>query len=194
MSVPFDGPGTAPDGSSKPGKATTALQSHVGFFDHDGDGIIWPSDTFWGFRELKFNAFISMLAMFIIHTGFSYATWGSWIPDPFFRLKINHMHRGKHGSDSEVYTSTGEFSKDRFEYIFKMYSAPPHESMSFNEGVRMLQGNRNVNDPFGWFAAVFEWLATYLLIWPEDSRMKKQDVRGVYDGTLFYKISGRKMD
>jgi len=31
--------------------------------------------------------------MFIIHSGLLYVTWGSIIPDPFFRLKIKHMHR-----------------------------------------------------------------------------------------------------
>ena len=26
----------------------TALQKHVAFFDRDGDGVIWPQDTFIG--------------------------------------------------------------------------------------------------------------------------------------------------
>ncbi|KAK4693992.1 peroxygenase, partial [Lecanoromycetidae sp. Uapishka_2] len=30
-------------------------------------------------------------------------------------------------------------------------------------------------------------LATYLLLWPEDGIMKKEDIRGVYDGSIFYK-------
>jgi hypothetical protein len=41
-------------------------------------------------------------------------------------------------------------------------------------------------DPFGWSAATLEWLATYLLLWPEDGRMKKEEVYGVYDGSAFY--------
>ncbi len=30
-------------------------------------------------------------------------------------------------------------------------------------------------------------LATYLLLWPEDGIMHKEDIRGVYDGSIFYK-------
>jgi len=30
-------------------------------------------------------------------------------------------------------------------------------------------------------------IATYLLLWPEDGIMKKEDIRGIYDGSIFYK-------
>ena len=30
-------------------------------------------------------------------------------------------------------------------------------------------------------------LATYLLLWPDDGIMRKEDIRGVYDGSIFYK-------
>lgn len=30
-------------------------------------------------------------------------------------------------------------------------------------------------------------IATYLLIWPEDGMMRKEDIRGIYDGSIFYK-------
>lgn len=29
--------------------------------------------------------------------------------------------------------------------------------------------------------------ATYLLLWPEDGIMRKDDIRGVYDGSIFYR-------
>lgn len=32
-------------------------------------------------------------------------------------------------------------------------------------------------------------LALYLLIWPEDGHIQKEDVRKMYDGTLFFEIA-----
>ncbi|KAH9487309.1 putative peroxygenase 3 [Psilocybe cubensis] len=193
MVAPVDGPSAAPGTGFEVGKHNTALQAHVAFFDRDDDGIIWPGDTYRGFRELKFGVLLSILAMLVIHSGFSYITWGSILPDPFFRLKVKYMHRAKHGSDSGVYTTLGEFDDNRFEYIFNMYSTEPHTHLTFTEGVRMVHGNRNPYDPFGWFSAVFEWLSTYLLLWPVDGRgMRKEDVKAIYNGSLFYRVSGKK--
>ncbi|KAF8642859.1 hypothetical protein AX16_009366 [Volvariella volvacea WC 439] len=196
MGVPVDGASPAPDpiGDTRPGRAATPLQAHVGFFDRDGDGVIWPLDTYKGFREIGFGIVLAAISMIIIHMGFSWATFGTWIPDPYFRLKIRYMHRAKHGSDTEAYTQTGEFDERRFNTIWNMYSSAPHKEMSFWEGVRMLYGNRNAFDLFGWFAATFEWLATYIMLWPENRRMKKEDVKAVYDGSIFYRLSGRKQD
>jgi hypothetical protein len=33
--------------------------------------------------------------MFIIHVNFSFPTWPSWTPDPFFRIYISNIHRTK---------------------------------------------------------------------------------------------------
>ncbi|KAF9466921.1 Caleosin, partial [Collybia nuda] len=193
MPRPKDGPSSAPSSGYKSGAENTALQKHVTFFDRDMDGIIWPLDTFVGFRSIGFGIFLSTVAALIIHAGFSWVTFGTLLPDPFFRLKVENMHRGKHGSDSESYNHLGEFNTQHFDYIFNLYSSEPHTHLTFQEGVRMLHGNRNPYDPFGWFAAAFEWLATYLMLWPADGRMKKEDIRSVYNGSIFYKLSGRKM-
>ncbi|KAH0590022.1 hypothetical protein H2248_000200 [Termitomyces sp. 'cryptogamus'] len=148
MVLPQDGRSSPPPNRSQPRKRdNTALQSHVAFFDTDGDGVIWPSDTFLGLRVLGLGVFFSVFAMLLIHGSLSWVTSGALLPDPFFRLRIENMHRGKHGSDSEAYTSTGAFDEDRFNYVFDMYSAEPHTHMTFGEGINMLHGNRNAFDP-----------------------------------------------
>ena len=43
------------------------LLQHVSFWDADHDGVIWPGDTWRGFRRLGFNALISALAVPVIH-------------------------------------------------------------------------------------------------------------------------------
>jgi hypothetical protein len=35
-------------------------------------------------------------------------------------------------------------------------------------------------------------MAIYILLWPEDRRMKKEDIRRMYDGSLFYEIAARR--
>ncbi|KAJ7437441.1 Caleosin related protein-domain-containing protein [Mycena galericulata] len=166
-----------------------SLQSHVAFFDTDNDGIIWPSDTYKGFRAIGFNPIFALLSMIIIHISFSFFTVGTLIPDPFFRILVPGIHRALHGSDTGTYTQLGELDERRFNYVFDLYSAPPHTHLSFGEGVNMLRGNRNLYDFFGWFAAVFEWGTTYLLLWPEDGRVSKQDVHDILDGSLFPRLA-----
>ncbi|KAJ7488977.1 Caleosin [Mycena latifolia] len=181
-------PKSSPSSSGRPRKA---LQSHVAFFDTDNDGIIWPIDTFKGFHAIGFGVILSFLSMVIIHTGFSYFTFGTLLPDPFFRIRVSHIHRALHGSDSGSYTQTGDLDEHRFNYMFDLYSTPPNTHLSFREGVRMIRGNRNLCDFFGWFAAVFEWGATYILLWPEDGRIAKQDVHDILDGSLFPKLAAK---
>lgn len=80
-------------------KDYTVLQQHVLFWDRDEDGQIYPWDTYKGFRELGFNVLFSLLALFIIHLGFSYPTrlGYSWLPDPLFRVYVGSIHKAKVG-------------------------------------------------------------------------------------------------
>lgn len=189
MPKPRDGAAPAPGRGFDPSfKDNTPLQRHVAFFDADNDGVIWPSDTYRGFRDLGFNMIMSSLAMIIVHVSLSWFMFDTLWPDPCFRLKIKYAHRAKHGSDSEVFTSVGEFDENRFNELFDMYSSAPHTHMTFKQGVRMLYGNRNPYDFFGWTAAAFEWLATYLLL-GTNGKVKREDVQDIFDGSIFYKKS-----
>ncbi|RKF84031.1 putative peroxygenase 3 [Golovinomyces cichoracearum] len=171
----------------------TVLQQHISFFDPDNDGTIWPLDTFHGFRLLGFNLFLSILSTVIIHGGFSYPTGRSIIPDPFFRIFIARIHKDKHGSDSGSYDPEGRFEPQKFEDIFAKYASGDKKGITLVEIFRYMKGQRVVLDPFGWFAALFEWIATYILLWPADGRMMKEDIRRIFDGSLFYEISARRM-
>lgn len=42
-----------------------------------------------------------------------------------------------------------------------------------------------VLDFFGMSATFLEWLATYILLWPEDGILRKDDIRRIYDGSIF---------
>jgi hypothetical protein len=75
----------------------TPLQQHILFWDRDGDGMIFPWDTYNGFRELGFNIIFSILATLIINGNFSYPTRlaYSWFPDPYFRVYLTSIHKAK---------------------------------------------------------------------------------------------------
>lgn len=60
------------------------LQQNCDFFDSRHGGIIFPTSTFRGFYKLGFGVWLSLLAVFIIHTNFSYPMLNSYLPDPFF--------------------------------------------------------------------------------------------------------------
>ncbi|KAG8983050.1 hypothetical protein FRB90_006342, partial [Tulasnella sp. 427] len=130
----------APLTSATPLDERTPLQKHVGFFDTDDDGIIWPLDT------------------------------------------IAYIHKAKHGSSSLVYDRRGLFTPENMDEIFKAYSEPPnYDTLTFWQAMAVARGNRDPFDFFGWIANPLEWFSLYMLLWPKDGKMKKEDIRGMYD-------------
>lgn len=46
-------------------KDMSVLEQHVAWFDQDRDSVIWPLDTYHGFRLLGFNIIYSFFAMLL---------------------------------------------------------------------------------------------------------------------------------
>lgn len=178
-----------PNGSPNSVPVATPLQQHVMFWDFDGDGVIYPWDTYSGFRKLGFGYLISGLAPFVIHGTFSYPSSHSWIPNPLFPIFIDRMHRTKHGSDSEVYDTEGRFVPQKFEEIFSKYDRENKGGISWRDIQEMVYTNSNVNDPVGWIAERLEWWTLYLLCKDERGIITKEKVRACYDGTLWEQIA-----
>lgn len=183
--------GTTEDIWAERHKDQTVLQQHCDFFDSDHDGVIWPWDTFIGFHKLGFGIILSFVAVLVIHGNFSYPTVPGYLPDPFFRVFLNNIHKDKHGSDTGTYDTEGRFVPQHFEDIFAKY-ANGRDYMTIWDFWALLKGQRCIADPIGWGGAFFEWLATYLFLWPADGRMMKEDIRGIYDGSIFYKVANRR--
>jgi peroxygenase len=166
----------------------TVLQQLCAFFDRNGDGIIYPQETYEGFRALGYSPTISVLAAIVINGSFSYPTYDGWIPDPRFPIYLSKVHRTKHGSDTEVYDTEGRFLPSKFEEIFNKYAKTRPDAMTYEEILRMTDGMRNVNDPYGWSAAKLEWGFTYWLVKDEEGFASKEKIRGVYDGSFFDQV------
>jgi len=163
----------------------SVLQQHVAFFDKDQDGIIYPSDTYKGFRAIGFNVLFSLFAAVIINVAFSYYTLPGWIPSLKFPIYVDNIHRAKHGSDTEVYDTEGRFDPAKFDAIFSKYAIKHKDKLTFWEIQCMLKGNRNSNDPLGWAAAELEWVALYLIAKNKNGLVKKETIRRMFDGSLF---------
>ncbi|KAH7440847.1 hypothetical protein KP509_03G013900 [Ceratopteris richardii] len=170
----------------------TVLQQHVEFFDRNKDGIIYPWETFAGFRAIGFGWIISFLAMCFINLSMSYATQPSWIPSPVFSIYIKNMHKAKHGSDTGVYDHEGRFIPSKFEELFLKYARTQPDRLSFGELLDMSESLRDAFDFFGWVANKLEWGVTYWVSKDENGYMPKEAVRGVYDGSFFYYLEKKE--
>ncbi|EME44868.1 hypothetical protein DOTSEDRAFT_87373 [Dothistroma septosporum NZE10] len=185
--------GTTEDDWAEKHQDQSVMQQHCAYFDQDGDGVIWPIDTYNACRKWGWNVLLAALATFIINFNLSYPTSPSWIPDPFFRIWIRNVHKDKHGSDSMSYDNEGRFRPQNFEDIFSKYDRGDKGGLDVSDLLRMHKGQRMVFDLFGWSATFLEWLAVYLLLWPDDGILRKEDVRRVFDGTLRCKHSARRI-
>lgn len=93
----------------------------------------------------------------------------------------------QHGSDSDTYDSEGRYVPQKFEDLFSKYSiAPDRKTLHWTDLVVVHRGNRNAMDPFGWLAEAFELLALWWLLADDEGYVHKHEVRGVYDGSMFY--------
>ncbi|KAN0085948.1 Caleosin related domain containing protein [Tylopilus felleus] len=186
-----------PDGSvyhAEKYSSYSVMQQHCVYWDRDRDGIIWPIDTWRGFRDLGFNLLFCLLATIVIHAALSLPTRLaiSYVPDPFLRIYIETIHADKHGSDSGAFDTEGRFVACKFEDMWSKYSATnpkgmPRTTMTLYELWLSMHGNRLAMDPFGWFAGFLEWVTTFLLV-QQDGVVNKEDVRRVLDGSLFFEI------
>lgn len=77
----------------------------------------------------------------------------------------------------------------KFEEIFSKWDRKKENALSFGDLLKMTGDLKCVMDPFGWFAAKFEWCIVWLLCADQHGRISKEDLRGVYDGSFFYTIA-----
>ncbi|EFJ40618.1 hypothetical protein VOLCADRAFT_69295 [Volvox carteri f. nagariensis] len=183
-----------PDGDPRSPTNRTVLQQHVMFWDRDSDGVIWPIDTFVGFRRLGFNMLISALAVPFIHFSFSYPTLKSWIPDPRLPIYLDRIHRTKHGSDSEVYDNEGRFVPEKFEELFSKYDRDNKGGLGWRDIQELVYSHMNINDPVGWYgnptwAEGGKWERGGLLLRDHKGLVSKEKIRGVYDGTIWETVA-----
>jgi peroxygenase len=176
------------DPRGKPQPTHSAIQKHVEFFDKNNDGKITWRESFTGFRDLDFNILMSTICACFINFSMAYGTHESWWRPWDTTIIVKNLRFGKHGSDTGIFDSFGNFCEDKFEEIFQKYDVDKDGALNWREWVHMTEDRRLANDWFGWIAAKFEWGFTYWLA-AVDGKMSKERVKATIDGSLFFQIA-----
>ncbi|GAB2279952.1 Probable peroxygenase 4 [Dionaea muscipula] len=168
------------------------LAKHVEFFDKNKDGIVYPWETFKGFRAIGCGIALSSAAAVIINAGLSSKTRPGKGFSIRFPIEIKNIALAKHGSDTGVYDPQGRFVPSKFEEIFSKHAHTYRDALTGEELKEMLKANRVPKDYAGWFAAYIEWRVLYDLGKDKKGLLHKDTVRGVYDGSLFEKLENER--
>ncbi|TKW20789.1 hypothetical protein SEVIR_4G112000v4 [Setaria viridis] len=172
------------------GGELTPLQGHVAFFDRDKDGVIYPAETYQGFRAIGAGVALSAVAAVFINGGLGPKTIPENGKTPRLKLPIyvKNIHKGKHGSDSGVYDANGRFVPEKFEAVFKKHAHTRPDALTGMELQELLQANREPKDFKGWLGGFTEWKVLYYLCKDKEGFLHKDTVRAVYDGSLFERL------
>lgn len=164
------------------------LQKHVAFFDRNHDGIVYPWETFQGFRAIGCGIILSSFAAIFINFGLSQKTRPGKFPSIFLPVEIKNITKAKHGSDSGVYDNEGRFVPSIFEEIFSKHARKHPNALTSDELMALLKANREPKDYKGWLASYSEWKILYVLCKDKDGLLHKETIRAVYDGSLFERM------
>ncbi|CAJ2674361.1 unnamed protein product [Trifolium pratense] len=164
------------------------LQKHVAFFDRNHDGIVYPWETFQGFRAIGCGIVLSSVAAIFINLGLSQKTRPGKFPSIKLPIEIKNINKAKHGSDSGVYDSEGRFVPSKFEEIFNKHAKKYPNALTSDELIGLLKANREPKDYKGWLASYTEWKILYVLCKDKKGLLHKETIRAVYDGSLFERM------
>ncbi|CAL4938305.1 unnamed protein product [Urochloa decumbens] len=173
-------------------RGLSVLQQHAAFFDRNGDGIIYPWETFQGLRAIGCGLLVSFTGTILISLVLTHPTQPGWQPSPLFSIHIDNIHKAKHGSDSESYDTEGRFDPSKFDAIFSKYGRTHPDALTKDELISMLKGNRNMYDFLGWVTAAGEWLLLYSVAKDTDGLLQRETARGAFDGSLFEQLQAKK--
>nr|XP_017222191.1 PREDICTED: probable peroxygenase 3 isoform X2 [Daucus carota subsp. sativus] len=159
-------------------RGMSVLQQHVAFFDQNNDGIVYPWETYAGFKAIGFNLILSVILAFGFNLINSYPTLPGWFPSLLLPVYIDNIHKDKHGSDTGVYDAQGS-----------RYAKKDPEKMTYKELWNMTEGNRVAHDIVGWLQSKGSWTLFYIIAKDEDGFVSKDFMRGLFDGSLFEKLA-----
>ncbi|XP_062228618.1 probable peroxygenase 4 isoform X2 [Phragmites australis] len=166
----------------------TALQKHVAFFDRNMDGIITASEIFEGYVAIGCDIAFARATASSISAGVGPKTSPVDAPLPHLSIYIEYIHKAMHGSDTGAYDAKGRFVPEKFEEIFTKHAKIRPDALTSTEIEEMILANRDPFDPQSWAAPEKEWGLIYKLASDTHGFLHKDSVRGIYDGSVFFKL------
>ncbi|KAG8997416.1 hypothetical protein FRB90_012511 [Tulasnella sp. 427] len=173
-----------------PSKNPTDLQKHVAAFDRDGDGLITVADTCWALQKIGVSWIGAVIGCIVVHLFSSYVTQESWLPDPWFRIRIAGVHRIMHASSAGTFRQRGILDPVTFDSLFEMYGNPSEQTMTLQQVLTMWKNSRDMHDVFGTLANLGEWFGAWVALKGKDGKIKKEDLRSLIIGDYFHKAFG----
>ncbi|KAH7440166.1 hypothetical protein KP509_04G094600 [Ceratopteris richardii] len=164
----------------------TPLQHHVAFFDRNNDGIVYPHETYIGFRALGFSRIVSLSAAIVINVTLSYKTLDSRIPSLLFPIHIKNIHRARHPNDSGAYDKEDRILESRLDDLFKEFAKTFPDRLSKDEFTSMQKSFYKDPTKRGRFASSVEWDFAYKLLKDENGYISKEHIKRALDGSIFY--------
>uniref|UniRef100_A0A7N0TG95 Peroxygenase 4 n=1 Tax=Kalanchoe fedtschenkoi TaxID=63787 RepID=A0A7N0TG95_KALFE len=171
---------------------SNVLKKHVAFFDRNHDGVIYPKETYQGFRAIGCGVALSAISAVLINSSLSQKTRPGKGFSMLFPIEVDNIKLAKHGSDSGVYDTEGRFVPSKFDGLFAKHAKTNPNALTSAELKELLKANREPKDYRGWVAAWTEWKILYALCKDADGLLHKDAVRAVYDGSLFARLEKEK--
>ncbi|KAH7440167.1 hypothetical protein KP509_04G094700 [Ceratopteris richardii] len=165
---------------------TTALQHHVAFFDRNKDGIVYPHETYIGFRALGFSRIISLSAAVLINGTLSYKTLDTRVPSPLFPIHIKNIHRARHPNHSGAYDADGRVVERTLDELFRKFARTFPDRLSRDEFRSMQKTFHKDPTQSARLASSAEWGFAYKLLKDENGYVSKEHIRRTLDGSIFY--------
>ncbi|CAO3679860.1 unnamed protein product [Rhizopus stolonifer] len=166
-----------------------AIQSHVSFWDKKSKGYITPVDIIFGFISLGYGILTSIVLGAFTAVVLSVALQVSWLPDIFFRFSASALVISRQQL-SGVFDKNGILVPQKFEILFKRH-AKFGDKISMMELFWLTKEQEQLGfSPKAWIVAIMELCTAYFLV-GQDGFINKQNLRDLYNGTLFFEMENR---
>ncbi|XP_021598665.1 probable peroxygenase 4 isoform X1 [Manihot esculenta] len=163
------------------------MQKHAFFFDRNQDGSVHPWETYQGLRALGAGVLLSTACGIFINGAFSQLTRPGKFPSLLFPIELRNIVLAKIKSGTDTYDEKGRFIEEKFENIFRDYARTHSDALTRSELSEMRRAHKKPKDYFGWISTWTQWSLTYHLFKDEHGLLKKDTLRGLYDGSTFEK-------